>query len=128
MKRSFRVATAFTGATACAVALAPVGAQEAHAASIRAGDCSKGFAKSALHLYYEHSEDHPEPACFSLDGSVYLGTGKRFASYCGGGWSGYLWIKGTAHRFTAGATYHHLYGQSVSRVLISRYPYSVDCS
>jgi hypothetical protein len=137
MKRSFRVATVFTGAAACA-ALAPA----AHAASAAPGataritpdttahDCSKGSTTiysrtNEVHLYYSSKEHHTYPACIFGSGSpIIWGRGKRFGSYCAGAWSGYLYIDGGARRFTAGNTVHQLYNASVSGIMISRENYN----
>lgn len=131
MKRSFRAATLFTGAAACAVALGPA----AHAApvapgataritpDITGGNCSPPTViDSSVHLYYEASQKHPVPACFNGSGTWTLGKGKRFASYCAGAFSGYLYIDGTPRKFTDGI--HNLYGASVSKVRISKYAHA----
>jgi hypothetical protein len=137
MKRSFRVATVFTGAAACAAAFAPT----ANAAQVgpngttritpdaKAGTCEPGLiGASSLHLYYSPKQDHPDPACVYLsDGYVAIGNGKaKFSSYCGGGYSGYLYIDGSPHRFTKGD--HHLYGQDVSGVYIDGNPGGSACT
>lgn len=124
MKRSFRVATIFTG-TAAAAALAPA----AHAApmtvgntakvtpNIVGGNCPKSAFTPAVHLYYTKSENHPLPACFSGLGRYNFGKKIRFSAYCGGDWSGYLYITTSGEKFTPGG--HHLFGQSLSAVSIS---------
>jgi hypothetical protein len=127
MKRSFRVATVFTGVAACAAVFAPA-AEAAPAApgvmtriapdTVTAYDCS--VANTALHLYYTPSESHSIPACFSGTGYWYVGTGKRFDAYCAGDYSGSLEVDGTWRRFTEGA--HKLYG-SVEEVYIAGRPY-----
>jgi hypothetical protein len=123
------VATAFTGAAACAVALAPAAeaAPAAPGATARitpdavAGDCNRNvYYTSSVHLYYTASENHTSPACIGGDGYVYIGTGKRFASYCAGAYSGSLEINGTFRHFTAGR--HYLYGAQVSGIYISGEP------
>jgi hypothetical protein len=128
MKRSFRVATVFTGAAACAVALTPAAeaAPTAPGATARITpaatnhDCTSKSGQ-AIHLYYSLKENHTTPACIAGSGSVQWARGKRFASYCGGGYSGYMWIDGGQKRhFTAGVVYHDLYNVSVSKVAISK--------
>jgi hypothetical protein len=129
MKRSFRAATVFTGAAACAAGLAPA----AHAApmapgataSITAHNCGQSNSYS-LHLYYALSENHPVPACIgsrngrsgAVQEQVFFGAGKRFAAYCAGAYSGDLIIHGSSRHFTYGT--HSLYGASVEGVFISR--------
>ena len=130
MKKSFRVATIFTGVAGCAAALAPTaqatpmapGATARVTPDIIAHNCPTSPTNSTV-LFYTQAEHHSVPACFASFGSYYLGTGKRFASYCGGAGSGYMWINQQARRFTAGSSYHNLYGAAVSRILISREPY-----
>lgn len=89
MKRSFQVATVFTGAVACAAALAPT--VEAEAAAVTpattAGNCTIASA-SAVHLYYPASAKHPTPACIKGAGTYNFVGGKKFAGICGGAWSG----------------------------------------
>jgi hypothetical protein len=127
MKRSFRVATVFTGAAAATVAgFAPAagaatvapGAATRITPDITGGNCSSN-ANSSVHLYYEASQNHARPACFNGDGTWPIGKGKRFVSYCAGGFSGYLYIGGTPKKFTRGT--HYLYGASVSKIEISKY-------
>jgi hypothetical protein len=126
MRRSFRAATVFTGATAAAIAFVP--APAAHASSILGGNCSNpDFGPFALTLKYSSHEHHSVDACFSGIGNWPLGNAPKFVSYCGGAWSGYLWINHTAERFTPGSKFHHLYNVPVSRVLISRAPAVHDC-
>lgn len=73
MNRAFRVATVFTGTAACAAVLTPAaqaavvapGATVRFAPDASAHDCgSSPFDPFRLHLYYEASENHPDPACF----------------------------------------------------------------
>jgi hypothetical protein len=133
MKRSFRVATVFTGA-ATAV-LAPAAAYAAPAAPGATAritpdttnhDCSKGSTTiysrtNQVHLYYSSREHHPYPACIAGTGSpIIWGPGKRFSSYCAGAYSGYLDIDGSARRFTASSTVYPLFDASVSGIWISR--------
>jgi hypothetical protein len=129
MKRSFRVATVFTGATACAVALTPMAeaAPVAAGATARmtpnavAGNCpTNANSTNALVLYYTTSEHHTLPACILGKGKVSFGK-KRFRAYCAGQYSGYFWINGAKKGFTAGI--HSLYGASVSAVSITKSPH-----
>jgi hypothetical protein len=128
MKRSFRVATVFTGAAAAA-ALAPAaaayaapvapGATAGIAPDITGGNCFTGapFTSSTV-LYYAASENHATGACFASKGTYTLGTGKRFQWYCAGQYSGHLWIDGSKRAFTEG--YHRLFNASVSKISISK--------
>jgi hypothetical protein len=93
MKRTFRVATVFTGAAACAVALAPT-AEAAPAApgatttitpeTITANNCTAG-EWNWLHLYYTAAEHHATPACFGGTGVFNIPGNKRFTRFCAGG-------------------------------------------
>jgi hypothetical protein len=134
MKRSFRVATVFTGAAACAVALAP-GAGAATAApgaaakvtpDTTARDCDATFTSSVV-LYYTAAENHSVDACIAGTGFVDLGQGKRFTSYCAGAYSGFFYIDGVRRSFTEGS--HQLHSQAVSAVSITRKAHpGVQCS
>jgi hypothetical protein len=99
MKRSFKVATVFTGA-ACTAVLAPA----AHAAPLAPGatakitpadttanNCTAAEAKW-VHLYYTAAEHHSTPACFGGDGSYYLGNNRRFTELCAGNNSGRVYF------------------------------------
>lgn len=129
MKRSFRAATVFTGAAACAVGLAPT----AHAAPAAPGATAKITpaatantcnpyltATHSVHLYYEPSENHPTPACIYGIGITTWGHGKRFEAYCAGWYSGYMSIHSQRRHFAAGRSTHLLYGASVTGIDISR--------
>jgi hypothetical protein len=125
MKRSFQVATIFTGAAACAVALAPA----AGAAPLTPGNtaritpdttarnCTSTFTSSVV-LYYTPSENHSKNACVKGIGFVYLGQGKRFTAYCAGAYSGFFYINGNRRSFTEGS--HPLYSQAVSAISITK--------
>lgn len=135
MKRSFRIATAFTGVAT--VALAPTAAHAATTAQharaeangyITAFDCGPNSPPDGssqwLHLYYSKKENHSTAAC--VDGQsgspIYtIGKGKRFAYYCAGKYSGYLWVNGEKDHFTQGR--HNLYNASVSKVQVTGSPY-----
>ena len=86
-------------------------------------DCNTAM-NADVKLYYATSEDHPTPACIYGTGSVpiFWGTGKRFASYCGGGYSGDMYIHGSPRPFTAGVAYHDLYNVSVSGIWVKKEP------
>jgi hypothetical protein len=96
MKRSFQVATVFTGAAACAVALTPT-AEAAPAApgatttitpkTITANNCTAG-EWNWLHMYYTAAENHPTPACFGGTGVFKIAGNKRFTKFCPGDNSG----------------------------------------
>src|SRR5437016_1960199 len=127
MKRSFRVATVFTGAAACAAALMPAaeaapvtpGASARLTPNTTARTCGQtNHYTNSVHLYYSSRESHPLPACITGIRNVYIGTGKRFSYYCGGAFSGSLEISGTFRHFTAGVRHHNLYKVYVSDVYI----------
>jgi hypothetical protein len=132
MKRTFRVATVFTGAAACGAALAPA----AHAATAapgataalrpavtHAGNCPVSETNS-VRLYYTSAENHLTPLCahgVSVGSPSIWGTaGKRFSSYCGGEYSGFLFISGVPAKFTAGTAFHLLHNHIVSGIEISK--------
>ena len=127
MKRSFRAATVFTGAAAAAAVFAPAAGAAPLAPGTTAkitpelkGNCSQGAFTDSVHLYYEKSEHHSRAACFDVVGSVIPIKANKWASYCGGAWSGYFYINHQAARFTAGQVYHNLHGQVISSVFISK--------
>ena len=126
MKRSFRVATVFTGAAACAIALTPAaeaapmapGGTAKITPATTGGNCNPSLSTTSLHLYYTPAEHHSLAACFAGGGTFTIGKGKKFQFYCAGQYSGHLFIGGQARHFTAGV--HSLHGASVSKVSISR--------
>jgi hypothetical protein len=93
MKRSFRVATVFTGAVATAAALAPA-ADAATVApnTVTAGNCISNQDGGWVHLYYSANAHHSVAACIR-NGPGYFSFigGKKFAGICGGHWSGSFW-------------------------------------
>jgi hypothetical protein len=123
MKRSFRVATVFTGAAACAVALAPT----AHAApavpratanGIIANDCTNG-EWNWLHMYYTAAERHSVPACFGGTGVFKIPGNKRFTGFCPGNNSGYIQPKSHGRvSFVGGGYSIHLFSEIISKVSI----------
>ncbi len=144
MKRSFRVATVFTGAAACAVALAPVAeaaptapaapgttARVAPDASITAGNCPKNASTTALHLYYPASAKHSLPACITgiVQASIPFHPAKKFQSYCGGVYSGYFFFSDLeqAGHYTRGTTRHNLYKAPIQNVSISKITGTARC-
>jgi hypothetical protein len=129
VKRSFKVATAFTGAAACAFGLTPTATAVPVAptstkipAFLGAHNCT-GQSPEAIHLYYPASRHHPTPACVSrFSGSPQpLNPPIRFQSYCGGAFSGLFAINGsrTGH-FTRGNAKHNLFNVVISSVFVSR--------
>lgn len=124
MKRSFRVATAFTGIAACTAGFVP--AAQAYAV---AADCPQnGAYASAVHLYYSTNEGHPDPACIRIVSnwnhpSAYFNP-VRIASWCGGAYSGSVLVPGErqGRHFTAGSRAHHFYNTSVDGVVLSQEP------
>lgn len=121
MKRSFKVATVFTGAVACAVALAPAAGAATTTPKItpyiEGGTCTANPTHSLV-LAYSPKENHPTPACFAGKGIWHLPNKPRFASYCTVNYSGYLWIGGQKRNFTQGA--HNLFNAAVSAVSITQ--------
>jgi hypothetical protein len=125
MKRAFRVATVFTGAAACAAALAPTAQAAAVAPGARAAitpdnvtvaACPLAIPSGTLVLAYTSSEfPHPD-VCFRGSGTWYVGADTRFSAYVGVSKSGSLLIDGRWEKFTAG--YHHLYKQVVTSVYL----------
>ena len=97
MKRSFQVATLFTGAVACATVLAPMA--DAATTTVTPDTTAKNCAvsNSSVHLIYSKKADHPVDACITGAGYVSFTGGKKFAGICGGGWSGsfYYSVPGT---------------------------------
>jgi hypothetical protein len=101
MKRSFRVATVFTGAAA-AVALTPAlnaVAMPGNVAQVPKGqevtpnitveNCNSG-TRQWLHLYYTAAEHHG-PSCFGHPGSYTIPNSRTaFASLCAGNNNGFL--------------------------------------
>jgi hypothetical protein len=126
MKRSFRAATVFAGAAALGVAaMAAAPAPAAHASTpARAFTCGANTPSGSgqfLHLYYK-VKSHNTAGCVEA-----YGTGEyaplaptRFQYYCGGTYSGYLFISGQERHFTDGYTYHKLYNALVSGIYISQ--------
>jgi hypothetical protein len=122
MKRSFRVATVFTGAAACAAVAAPAaqaaplttGATARVAPDTTGAACQGTGPTDSLVLYYTGNHG---PACFQGTGTpAIVGGDPLFKSYCAGEYKGYLWIGGTRHDFTAGG---HTLNQHVSKVSIT---------
>ena len=99
MKRSFRVATVFTGIAACATALAPPAeaapaipgaTTTATAGTPTVKKCTAGLGHW-VHLYYTLSERHG-PECFGGSGYIDF-TGKtRFFKLCAGNNYGYVML------------------------------------
>jgi hypothetical protein len=127
MKRSFRVATVFTGAAACAAVITPA-AQAAPMAlgptaritpdAVTVGKCSPNVNGNynTLELVYTASEHH-SPVCFHGSGYWFIGSGVKFAEYCADSKSGFLDVNNMGgEKFTPGT--HDLYGQYVEAVSI----------
>lgn len=124
MKRTFRVATVFTGAAACAAALTPA----AQAAAVPAGggmakitpdaiaqSCNLKTTESRGIVLYYYRGDH-KPGCVSGTGFAPIGGHPRMSGYCADGVSGSLEVGGVWHRFADDNRVHNLYGQTVSSV------------
>jgi hypothetical protein len=126
MKRSFRVATVFTGAAACAVARVPA-AQAAPAAGatakitpqgITANDCTAGEWNWA-HMTYTAAERHPVSACFGGTGVFKIPGNKRFTYFCPGDNSGYIQPKSHGRvSFVASENQIPLFSEIISTVSI----------
>jgi len=98
MRKSFRVATVFTGAAACAAAFAPAAGAATPApgtttritpTGITPNDCTPG-EWNWLHMYYTTAEKHPTPACYGGTGVYPIPGNKRFTKFCPGDNSGAL--------------------------------------
>ncbi len=94
MKKTFRVATAFTGAAACTAAFVPPAAatpgataQEAQP-NIVVKHCDS-TTKQWVHLYYTPAEKHG-PACFGFTGLHFIGRNTAFSKICTGNNHGYI--------------------------------------
>jgi hypothetical protein len=129
------VATVFTGAAAAATAFAPAaGAATGAAGAVAmvtpdttARNCGSTMTTSLV-LWYSTKEHHASPACIYGKGKITIGDGgARFAYYCAGIHSGYLWINHVRHDFTLGS-HHPLYNQNVSAVQITRSSGSSFCN
>jgi hypothetical protein len=98
MKKSFRVATVFTGAAAAAAAFTPAAAAMPVATGPATHDLAPGIAATGnvtatddcgsrtegwLYLYYAASEHHG-PVCLGGTGIVDIKPGTRIAGYCTG--------------------------------------------
>jgi hypothetical protein len=99
MKKSFRVATVFTGAAACAAAFAPTAAAAmpetpgatAHnlaRAAISGKECGSATV-GWFEMYYEPSKDHG-PVCLGGEGIARLDTGPVLDGFCTGATRGSL--------------------------------------
>ena len=97
MKRSFQVATVFTGAVACATTLAPTADATTVTPDVTAGNCAVNSGPAA-HLYYSANAKHPLAACLNGSGYISFPGGKKFAGICGGEYSGvfYYGVPGTS--------------------------------
>jgi hypothetical protein len=106
MKRSFRVATVFTGAVAAATALAPMAdAATVTPNALRAGNCSPNADGADVHLYYSKNAKHSLAACiFGGPGYFSFPGGKKFAGICGGAWSG-IFYYGVPNTSISGSAY-----------------------
>jgi hypothetical protein len=127
MRKSFRVATAFTGAAAAVTGFAPAAGAATAAPAVtpaatgtaHAGNCTQAKTYDLV-LHYAKAERHASPACVTGTGFVAIGDGGvHFSSYCAGAaFSGYLWINHSPRPFADNATLHKLYGADVSGVTI----------
>jgi hypothetical protein len=121
MRKSFRVATVFAGAAACAAAFAPAaGAAPATPKAITPNDCTAGEYDWA-HMWYTVAERHPTPACYGGTGGYRIPGSKRFVQFCPGGNSGFLGTSRGIVPFSAGAYSIPLYSGIVYSVNIGRH-------
>ena len=121
MKRSFRVATVFAGAAALGTALAPAAHASGSARALTCGANTVSGSGQFLHLYYK-VKSHNTAACVEAYGVGEYATlaPTRFQYYCGGAYSGDLYISHVGRHFTAGGSYHKLYNALVSEIYISK--------
>ncbi len=111
MKKSFRVATMFTGIaaasaltpTATAMAATP-GTTDQATPKISVEHCNSSN-RPWVHLYYTAAENHG-PACFGNNGTYNITSGTRFVEACTGNNYGYL-------RFSGGAPYYFGTGEFI---------------
>ena len=82
MRKSFRVATVFTGAAAATVVAPIATATAAVKPAINHQTCNSS-TKPWVHLYYTAAEKHP-PVCFGNNGFYSILSGTRFVSVCPG--------------------------------------------
>jgi hypothetical protein len=127
MRKSFQMATVFTGAAACAAAFAPTasavtartapavraGAAVARAAAAvpaRTGskDCNAG-TKTWVHVYFPAGADHG-PVCFGGRGAEGVNS-VTLVGVCGGNNSGYIFGYSTDHGAFWGIPYGHGTGE-----------------
>jgi hypothetical protein len=134
MKKSFRVATVFTGAVACATALTPMAEAATATATVTpdatAGNCAANSGP-AVHLYYPANANHSLAACVKGGGYISFPGGKKFAGICGGEWWGsfYYGVPGTS---ISGVSYfspgylpiHWRQTDEIYGVRLNRYHYS----
>lgn len=121
MKRSFRVATVFTGAAACAAVMTPA-AQAARVApghgfapDVTARICSPQTTGSENLVELTYVKGH-KPECFTGNGQTGI-EGAPFNTYCADSKSGEMYIRSVGWLpFTEGT--HDLYGQVVSSIII----------
>jgi len=117
MRRAFRVATAFTGAVACAAVFTPgttaMAGTTSKARQMRPDDiidCPTGY-NTSVHLYWNTSEGHG-PTCVGNYQTTYWqpDSAPRYKTLCPGNNSGVFYsVKSVGHLYTWG------YGASRSR-------------
>lgn len=127
MKRSFKAATAFTGAAVCAVTMAPA-AGAVTAVPETAQNCTAATA-TWVHLYYSSKQDHPTPACFGNNGPNYLTNGQKFSEMCTGNNYGIIKVAGEIEAFNSNALWIFAPPLKVSSVWITGHTakYSHTC-
>lgn len=98
MRKSFRVATVFTGAAACAAVFAPAAGAapvapgatgEITPKAVTGNNCTAG-EWNWTHMWYTTSEKHSIAACFAGTGTYPIPGNKKFSYFCAGNNSGSL--------------------------------------
>jgi hypothetical protein len=127
VKRAFKVATAFTGATAFATVMAPpTGA--ATPVPYTAMNCT-GATANWVHLYYSPHQNHPTPACFGNYGTNYITHGQMFVRICTGNNYGSYVYYGVPVQFLSGSSYSFSSPRQITAVFISGHTtnYGLKC-
>jgi hypothetical protein len=130
MKRSFKVATVFTGATAFAAAFTPTaGAVTVSAKTqlikpdIFKKNCTLGHPTTSVHFYWPAAAHHG-PTCLGEAGTTSLG-GTVFASFCAG--NNYGWFSASGVHVPFGQSETLFVGAPVHQVHISHWQDSYKC-
>jgi hypothetical protein len=128
MRKAFRVATAFTGAAACAAAFTPAAAAAATTAKTQVGpdtfhrNCPH-YSTTSVHLYWPASKDHG-PTCVGQLGESTL-SGTYFRSVCTGNNSGSMSTSRTFFDFHRSSVF--LLNQKVGLIGITGFGGAAEC-